>query len=76
MGDLTDALTHFRQSFVIYESYLGKGALETAKSALQLATILEEQGNDVEAYRYAANAAGTFAQAYGKLVDMTLTARW
>ena len=57
MGDQTDALNDFKQSFIIYESYLGKNALETAKSALQVATILEEQGNDAESYVYASKAA-------------------
>jgi len=34
MGDQSDALHHFKQSYVIYESYLGQNSLETAKSAL------------------------------------------
>lgn len=41
-----------------------------------MATILEEQGNDNEAYGYAINASKTFENNYGELVDMTLTARW
>jgi hypothetical protein len=34
MGDQTDALNDFKQSFIIYESYMDKNALETAKAAL------------------------------------------
>lgn len=39
MGGQSDALKHFKQSYLIYESYLGQDALETAKSALQVACI-------------------------------------
>ena len=41
-GMHTNALQHFKQSYLVYKSYFGGGALDTAKSALQVACIQED----------------------------------
>lgn len=76
MANHTDALKYFKQSFQVYQCYLGEDALETAKSAMQVACIQDEIGHHNEAYRFACLAADTFEKVYGPLVDMTFTARW
>ena len=37
-----EALQHFEEAFLIYDSYYGERALPTARAAIQIAQILEE----------------------------------
>ena len=50
--------------------------MATAKSALQVACIQEEQGKCNEAYHFSKLAARTFEAEFGQGVDMTITAKW
>ena len=36
------ALTHFKQSYAVYQCYFGDAHIDTAKSALQVSVILED----------------------------------
>ena len=76
MGNHSDALKYFKQSFQVYQCYLGPNELETAKSAMQVAGIQDEVGNYKEAYKFACLAAETFENVYGRYVEMTFTAKW
>ena len=61
---------------MIYESYYGDDAIDTAKAALQVACIQEDQGKYSEAIEYADFSVKVFEQRYGSLVDMTILASW
>lgn len=50
--------------------------LQTAKSAFQAASILDEIGHYSDAYEYARIAATTFSKRYGVNSDATISARW
>lgn len=58
------------------EKLLDRGALETAKSALQVACIQDDQGKYRDAFIYAQIAASTFEEKYGSIADMTIIAKW
>ena len=55
---------------------MGKGAKETAGSAMQVAGILDEVGHYKEAYTFASLAAETFEKVYDKNTEMIYTAKW
>ena len=78
MGYFGKALKHFKQSFHVYTYYLGEGNLQTAKSAFQAASILDQIGHYKEAYWYSSKAVQTFAdhKDYGERSCITLTAKW
>jgi tetratricopeptide (TPR) repeat protein len=70
-----EALQHFEEAYLIYESYFGLTALPTANAAMQIATILEEQqGKLNDAYRYVQTATLAFREIYGDESEHTIFA--
>ena len=53
MKNKEEALQHFEEAYLIYETQFGGTALKTGNAAMQIATILEEQqGKLKDAYEY------------------------
>lgn len=59
-----ESLQHFTEAYLIYESYFGKTALQTAEAAINIANLLEEQKRLPEAFKYAEAAAKTYQNVY------------
>ena len=72
-----EALQHFEEAFLIYESYYGERALPTARAAIQIAQILEEQkGKLNDALKYATIATEAFRDIYGDESEHTINAQF
>ncbi len=60
MRNKDESLQHFEQAFLIYDSYFGGNALPTSNAAMQIATIMEEQGRLNDALRYVSIASEAY----------------
>ena len=78
MKNKDEALQHFEEAFLIFESFFGLQSLSTAQAAQQIANILEEQGKLHDAFRYADIASETFNQThvYGETSEKSVSALW
>ena len=74
MKNKDESLQHFEEAFLIYESYFSQNALPTANAAMQIATILEEQGKLNDAYKYVQIASETYRQIHGDESEHTIFA--
>jgi tetratricopeptide (TPR) repeat protein len=71
-----ESLVHFIEAYLIFESYFGQYALQTAEAAINVAEVLEEEGKLREAYAYAKVAASTFSNVYSVENPTTIKALW
>lgn len=76
MKNKDESLQHFEEAYLIYESYFGQSALPTANAAMQIATILEEQGKLNDAFGYAHTASETYRQIHGDESEQTIFAQF
>lgn len=72
----TESLQHFTEAYLIYESYFGDQALQTAEAAVNIANLLEEQKRIVEAYTYAGNASRAYQNVYDATNPNTIKVLW
>lgn len=71
-----ESLQHFTEAYLIYESYFGKTALQTAEAAINIANLLEEQKRLPEAFKYAEAAAKTYQNVYTPENPNTIKVLW
>ena len=72
----SESLQHFIEAYLIYDSYFGQNALQTAEAAMNVATILEEDGKVKEAFIYAKVAASTYTNVFSVENPTTIQALW
>ena len=71
-----ESLQHFVEAYLIYKSYFGTTALQTAEAALNIANIMEEQKRLKDALEYAKTAAQTYQNVYNKDNANTIKVLW
>mmetsp|Transcript_39107 Transcript_39107/g.37437 ORF Transcript_39107/g.37437 Transcript_39107/m.37437 type:complete len:168 (-) Transcript_39107:694-1197(-) len=76
MKNKDESLQHFEQAFLIYDSYFGFNSLSTSNAAMQIATIMEEQGRLNDALKYVQIAAEAYEQFYGEEAEITIISLW